>query len=138
MIKKTREHRKIALFCDFHGHSRKKNIFIYGCNDQSDQNILKERVFPLYLNLFLNYIINRLLSRKHSAFSYKDCCFDIQKQREATARVVVHKEFGVENSFTCEASFCGASSGSYSNLHFNPQVYHVKYLFSNNFIGIWS
>ena len=26
----------IFLFCDFHGHSRKKNVFVYGCSlDQS-------------------------------------------------------------------------------------------------------
>ncbi len=47
MIKKTLENRKIALFCDFHGHSRKKNIFIYGCTAQDAQDKLKERIFPL-------------------------------------------------------------------------------------------
>lgn len=25
---------KLALFCDLHGHSVKKNIFIYGCHDK--------------------------------------------------------------------------------------------------------
>jgi murein tripeptide amidase MpaA len=24
--------REMAVFCDFHGHSRRKNIFMYGCN----------------------------------------------------------------------------------------------------------
>jgi hypothetical protein len=23
--------RKVILYCDFHGHSRKKNAFLYGC-----------------------------------------------------------------------------------------------------------
>ena len=23
----------ISLFCDFHGHSKKKNAFLYGCSD---------------------------------------------------------------------------------------------------------
>ena len=25
---------ELVLFCDLHGHSAKKNIFIYGCNDE--------------------------------------------------------------------------------------------------------
>ena len=32
MIKKTLECRKIDLFVDIHGHSRQKNLFIYGCS----------------------------------------------------------------------------------------------------------
>jgi hypothetical protein len=28
--------KEIFLFCDFHGHSRKKNVFLYGCS--SDQS----------------------------------------------------------------------------------------------------
>lgn len=31
MIKKTLESRDIILYCDIHGHSRQKNIFMYGC-----------------------------------------------------------------------------------------------------------
>ena len=27
----------VALFVDIHGHSRKKNIFMYGCTDSSSQ-----------------------------------------------------------------------------------------------------
>lgn len=31
MIRKTLECRKIELYCDFHGHSRQKDTFMYGC-----------------------------------------------------------------------------------------------------------
>ena len=27
------EDREVVLFCDLHGHSRKQNVFIYGCDD---------------------------------------------------------------------------------------------------------
>lgn len=43
-IKKTIENRKIELFCDFHGHSRKMNIFLYGCETNEDKNSVK--LFP--------------------------------------------------------------------------------------------
>ena len=48
--------RRVAVFCDFHGHSRKKNIFMFGC-EHSDGT--PERVFP------------RLLDRCAPDFSYK-------------------------------------------------------------------
>jgi len=31
MIRKTLECREVCLFVDIHGHSREKNLFIYGC-----------------------------------------------------------------------------------------------------------
>jgi hypothetical protein len=34
--------------------------------------------------------------------------------------VVVWKEFNVINSFTLEASFCGASQGRFKDMHFTP------------------
>lgn len=27
---------RLAMFCDLHGHSKKKNIFAYGCHDRSN------------------------------------------------------------------------------------------------------
>lgn len=49
MIRKIKETGQIALYCDFHGHSRKKDIFIYGCNTSAEENQFKERIFPLYI-----------------------------------------------------------------------------------------
>ncbi len=48
MISKTLESRSVAFFCDFHGHSRKKDIFMYGCSATAEEDRMKERVFPLY------------------------------------------------------------------------------------------
>ena len=31
MIAQFGKERELAVFCDFHGHSRRKNIFMYGC-----------------------------------------------------------------------------------------------------------
>lgn len=107
MIRKTLESREIFLYCDFHGHSRAKNVFMYGCNNVQKEKRLKERVFPL------------IFSKVCEHFSYDNCSFNIQKQKEATARVVMWKEFAIINSFTCECSFCGPSRGLYKDCHFN-------------------
>lgn len=32
-MKKLSEERTIAIYCDLHGHSRKQNVFIYGCDN---------------------------------------------------------------------------------------------------------
>lgn len=61
MIRKTLECRKIELYCDFHGHSRQKDLFMYGCTPsnmpthfmQSDKG-LKERVFPTMFDRMSN------------------------------------------------------------------------------------
>ena len=42
---------ELVLYCDFHGHSRKQNVFIYGCeNKQVPEERLKERIFPAMLS----------------------------------------------------------------------------------------
>lgn len=42
---------EVVLYCDFHGHSRKQNVFIYGCeNKHLPGERLKERIFPAMLS----------------------------------------------------------------------------------------
>jgi hypothetical protein len=56
--------REILLFCDMHGHSKKKNSFIYGCNAAAEggfQSWTKVRLFP------------RILSRTSYKFNLNDC-----------------------------------------------------------------
>ena len=65
MIKKTLESRDLYLYCDFHGHSRSKNIFMYGCNNMLKERRLKEKVFPM------------LYSKVCENFSFENCSFNI-------------------------------------------------------------
>ena len=42
---------QVLVYCDLHGHSRKHNVFMYGCNRRDENEdaieaILKERLFP--------------------------------------------------------------------------------------------
>ena len=48
MITNLFAERGVAFFCDLHGHSKKKDVFIYGCNDEEDP--AKTRIFPLILS----------------------------------------------------------------------------------------
>ncbi|ELT89711.1 hypothetical protein CAPTEDRAFT_104264, partial [Capitella teleta] len=108
MIKKLLEEREITVYCDLHGHSRKQNVFLYGCENRNNPNRrLRERVFPV------------MLSRNApDKFSFESCKFKVQKGKEGTGRIVIWN-YGILNSFTMEATFCGSSLGKKRGYHFN-------------------
>ncbi|PZC82562.1 hypothetical protein B5X24_HaOG210311 [Helicoverpa armigera] len=112
MIRRLQEECGVAMYVDLHAHSRKHNIFIYGCESRktSDKR-LQEQVFPLMLH-------------KNAAdkFSFENCKFRIQRSKEGTGRVVVWM-LGVSNSYTMEASFGGSELGSRMSTHFSVQDY---------------
>jgi len=100
LIRHMHADRKVLLFADLHGHSRKQNAFFYGCcyKNYEDEGRVKNaqlRTMPL------------MCCQKSSLFSFKDCRFRIEKCKESTARVVIFKEFNIMNSFTLECSFFG-------------------------------
>jgi cytosolic carboxypeptidase protein 2/3 len=100
LVRMISEEREILMYCDLHGHSRKQNVFMYGCSHKNTQyeHIRKNaniRLIPL------------LLSQKNPNFSYRDSKFKLEKCKESTARIVLFKEFNISNSYTCEATFFG-------------------------------
>ena len=48
LITEIHKERGLVLYCDLHGHSRKQNVFMYGCNNP--KNPTECRVFPLILS----------------------------------------------------------------------------------------
>ena len=90
MIKKESAERRIRMFIDLHGHSRKKNAFFYGCSQgtQDAEDCTKAKAFPY------------LMSKIHNAFNYQDCSFNIQRDKEGTARVTLFKELKIHEIFT--------------------------------------
>ncbi|XP_048341891.1 cytosolic carboxypeptidase 2 isoform X2 [Sphaerodactylus townsendi] len=119
MIKRVLEEREILLYCDFHGHSRKNNVFMYGCNNKyASEQLLYERVFPLMLS-----------KNVPDKFSFHSCKFKVQKNKEGTGRIVMWR-MGIRNSYTMESTFSGSTLGNKSNSHFTYEDlkslgYHV-------------
>uniref|UniRef100_A0A6Q2YVB0 Cytosolic carboxypeptidase 1 n=1 Tax=Esox lucius TaxID=8010 RepID=A0A6Q2YVB0_ESOLU len=105
------------VFCDYHGHSRKKNVFMYGCS-------LKETVWQTNISATscdlhedLGYrTLPKILSQIAPAFSMASCSFVVERSKEATARVVVWREMGVQRSYTMESTLCGCDQGKYKGL----------------------
>ncbi|KMQ95365.1 cytosolic carboxypeptidase 2-like protein [Lasius niger] len=113
MIRRLLEECGVAIYCDLHAHSRKHNIFAYGCESKRAgcNGRLSEQVFPLMLH-------------KNAAdkFSFENCKFHVEKGKEGTGRVVVWS-MGVQNSYTMEASMGGSKIGSRCGTHFSIQDY---------------
>ena len=63
-----------------------------------------------------------IMSKNCPVFSFKDCCFEVQKDREGAARIALWKELGIINCFTLEMSFCGSDFGRYEFYHFNNSI----------------
>lgn len=100
-----REQLSVALYIDFHGHSRLHGTFAYGCPNELD-NLLKdkEKVFP------------RLLSMLSDAFTWEKCIFSYPNDRKSSGRIVARKELGIVQSFTIESSFGGIQQGPLSGI----------------------
>ncbi|XP_025992726.2 uncharacterized protein LOC105203436 [Solenopsis invicta] len=113
MIRRLLEECGVAIYCDLHAHSRKHNIFAYGCESKRTgcNGKLSEQVFPLMLH-------------KNAAdkFSFENCKFHVEKGKEGTGRVVVWS-MGVQNSYTIEASMGGSKIGSRCGTHFSTHDY---------------
>ena len=107
LIRAFNKEREIVLCCDLHGHSRRKNIFMYGNNFENRPHAT--RVFPFIMSKLFDY------------FSFEYSRFSVHKSKESTARVTLWRELKIPNVFTMEASFCGADKGDLKNKHFLPE-----------------
>lgn len=112
MLKRLQEDRDVVLFCDLHGHSRKHNVFCYGCEPGKD--------VPPGPRRYAEMVFPRMLWRNSPVFSFSDCSFKISRQKEGTGRVVVRRELGIVNSFTLEATLAGPNFGRLAGTHVGP------------------
>ena len=105
----------VPIFLDLHGHSRKKNLFVYGCNTQSHE----EQLFPYLLyqadkraataftarpacvptDSVAKVKKNSLTSVRNWGFSLNGSRFRISPDKAGTGRVVCHT-LGVSNALT--------------------------------------
>ena len=90
------ENKSIMAFIDMHGHSWKKNVFMYGPQ------------YPIHdIRYFKIRLLPKLMGEETEMFRFYSSKFRIEKEKEKTARVVLWREFNILNCFTLEASFQG-------------------------------
>uniref|UniRef100_A0A5K4EK89 Mername-AA217 hypothetical peptidase (M14 family) n=1 Tax=Schistosoma mansoni TaxID=6183 RepID=A0A5K4EK89_SCHMA len=99
------------IFIDFHGHSRMKNIFLYGCS--SIESWLHPDIHnPAYcgINRLEDHsyrLLADILDQLSPYFSKQSCLYMVSKAKETTARIAIWRQFNVLRSYTIEASYCG-------------------------------
>ena len=118
MIETFQERHEVMMVCDMHGHTKKRNVFMYGCGVRSYDPIETRK------NL-LARVVPYLMSLRNKLFSYKDSHFRMENDRKATARVVLWESFGIAHSYTMEASFFGPSKESAFG-ECNGNDFHMK------------
>ncbi|XP_009885965.1 PREDICTED: cytosolic carboxypeptidase 4 [Charadrius vociferus] len=110
------------VFCDYHGHSQKKNVFLYGCSIKETLWQAGCMVDTAVITEDVGYrTLPKILDKVAPAFVMNSCSFLVEKSRESTARVVVWKEMGVLRSYTMESTYCGCSHGLYKGLQLGTQ-----------------
>ena len=110
-IKKSQKG-NIFAFIDFHGHSLKKNAFIYGSEySLHNKNYYRIRILP------------KLISRMTEMFRYKACIFRINKSKIATSRAVLSNQFGITHFYTVEASYSSYLQHSRETALFNEKLF---------------
>ncbi|KAI1232626.1 Cytosolic carboxypeptidase 2, partial [Lamprotornis superbus] len=149
MVQRVLAEREVMLYCDFHGHSRKNNVFMYGCDASGDGTgtRLHQRVFPLMLSKNApNKVGHRCLRATccrdsgnavtvllpelslwgwvpsdpgAPQFSFSSCKFQVQKSKERTGRVSMWR-LGVSHSYTLEVAFSGSTLGG-KRSHFSKE-----------------
>lgn len=113
------------VFCDYHGHSRRKNIFMYGCSPQSSW-LPNDTQNPACSGIRTEdsgfKTLPRLLHMTSALFCLQNCSFLVERAKESTARVVVWRQINVVRSYTMESSYCGCDQGRYKDQHINTHM----------------
>lgn len=112
MIQYLNWERKVTLYCDMHGHSRKQNVFFYGCS-------LKNYEYEGRVKNAQIRVLPLVCSHASDSFSFAGSSFKVERTKESTGRVVVFKDFNILNSFTLECSFHGKQSADGKVVHFS-------------------
>lgn len=94
------QQRRPWVYCDLHGHSRHKNVFLYGCRSGGAAAGVEAH-------------LPRQLAKHMSLFSLPGCRFAVERSKLSTSRVVVWK-MGVQRSYTLEMTYCGADQGTHA------------------------
>ncbi|XP_025929006.1 cytosolic carboxypeptidase 4 [Apteryx rowi] len=110
------------VFCDYHGHSQKKNVFLYGCSIKETLWQAGCMVDTAVITEDVGYrTLPKILDKVAPPFVMNSCSFLVEKSRESTARVVAWQEMGILRSYTMESTYCGCNHGLYKGLQLGTQ-----------------
>lgn len=109
---KNADSEDVLLLVDMHGHSRKKNTFVYG----PEVPLHHEKYYKIR-------IIPRLIADETSKFRYFSCKFRHERSKLKAARIVMWKQFNISNCYTYESSMHGFFDENNQNYEFDCSSY---------------
>ena len=110
LVTRTVGTHSLLAFLDFHAHSRKKHIFLYGPRH------------PLHSRKYYDVrVLPKLICQQGTPFRYAACKFTSEACKQTTARLVMWRELKVTNSFTLEASLYGYLTAERSTVAFTQE-----------------
>lgn len=71
---------------------------MYGCVSAQSELLM-------HRNNNLIKLVPYMLSQRNKSFSFPDCKFANEREKESTARMVMFREFSILNSYTLESTF---------------------------------
>jgi len=111
----------ILGYFDFHGHSKKKCVFIYG------------PYYPLHSPRYLQVrVFANLLGSRTKMFRYRACKYREEVEKMTAARLVIAREFDIMNSFAIEASFYAFLNEERKSIEFS----HTMYILMGQYIAL--
>lgn len=117
LIQRFQKTNRVVLVVDFHGHSRKEGVFMYG-NMPTKELFRAERANPKLDELFAWKVrmLPRAWASRSQLFHLANCTFSVQKDKLNTMRVVTFSQCNIDCTYTVEASLAGANGS-----HFIPE-----------------
>ncbi|XP_064653277.1 cytosolic carboxypeptidase 1-like isoform X2 [Lineus longissimus] len=112
------------VYCDYHGHSRRKNTFLYGCSPSQSwqtEDVDNPTVIGTKLEDVGYKTLPKILQNSAPCFSLSNCSNIVEKTKEGSARVVVWRQIRIVRSYTMESSYCGCDQGQYRGLHISTR-----------------
>lgn len=102
----------LIAFFDLHGHSIKRNVFIYGPEYPTNKK-----------EYFVSKFIPKLLGHKTEMFRFNSCSFKVSQGKMTTSRAICLYEYKIQNAYTVEASFGNFMSKNKEVIPFTSSLY---------------
>ncbi len=118
----------VLLYVDFHGHSRRRNTFTFGCHelfDPSGEGTTPGSLPSDFLKLSSHShrhnipgrLFPKLLAARCETFVFSSCDWAVTRDKLSTARVAMWRDALLPGALTLEMGFSGPTSGTRAGIH---------------------
>ena len=102
----------LIAFFDLHGHSIKRNVFIYGPDYPTNKR-----------QYYISRFIPKLLDHKTEMFRFYSSSFKISASKMSTSRAICFYDYKIKNCYTVEASFGNYMTKIKEIIPFNTELF---------------